>query len=172
MVLRRIGSKTPQEELRMKDQNAVEEKLKKLGIVLPPAPSAVANYVPSLLHANILYISGQIARAADGHIMTGAVGQDLTVEEGQIAARLCALNILAQTKSALGSLDRIRQVLRITGYVNAPAGFADHPKVMNGASDLLVEILSEKGRHTRAALGVSGLPGNSAVEVDAMIAFT
>lgn len=155
----------------IKDRSVVDQKLKELGIELPPAPSPVANYVPTLIHSNILYISGQIARTADGGILTGTVGQDLTVEEGQAAARMCALNILAQTKSALGSLDRISQLLRITGYVNSTAGFADHPKVINGASDVFVEILNEKGRHTRAAIGVSGLPANSAVEIDALLAF-
>lgn len=151
----------------MKDE--IEEKLRHLGIELPMAPSPVANYVPTLISYNMLYISGQIARAADGAIIMGSVGKDLTVEEGQAAAKLCILNVLAQAKSALGSLNRINQVLRITGYVNSDSGFADHPKVMNGASDLLVNILNDKGRHTRAAVGVTGLPANSAVEIDAII---
>ncbi|MFM7084146.1 MAG: RidA family protein [Hyphomicrobium sp.] len=148
----------------------IEQRLKTLGIELPSAPTPVANYVPTIISLNVLYVSGQIARAADGTLLTGCVGEDLTVEEGQAAARLCALNILAQAKSALGSLNRISQVLRINGYVHSHAGFADQPKVINGASDLLVQILNEKGRHTRAAIGVSGLPGNSAVEIDAIIA--
>jgi enamine deaminase RidA (YjgF/YER057c/UK114 family) len=147
----------------------IEARLKELGLELPAAPSPVANYVPALLAGNLLFVSGQIAKAGDGHVVTGSVGSDLTVEDGQKAARLCALNILAQAKAALGSLDRIAQVVRLTGFVNAGAGFADHPKVINGASDLMVEVLGEKGRHTRAAVGASGLPGNTAVEVDAVL---
>jgi enamine deaminase RidA (YjgF/YER057c/UK114 family) len=149
---------------------AIEARLKALGLELPPAPNPVANYVPTLMNGNLLFVSGQIAKAADGHVVTGAVGSDLTIEEGQAAARLCALNILSQAKAAIGSLDRIVQVIRLTGYVNAGAGFADHPKVINGASDLMVEVLGDKGRHTRAAVGASGLPGNTAVEVDAVLA--
>ncbi len=147
----------------------IEARLKELGLELPDAPTPVANYVPALLAGNLLFVSGQIAKAGDGHIVTGSVGSDLTVEDGQKAARRCAINILAQAKAALGSLDRITQVVRLTGFVNAGAGFADHPKVINGASDLMVEVLGEKGRHTRAAVGASGLPGNTAVEVDAIL---
>jgi enamine deaminase RidA (YjgF/YER057c/UK114 family) len=148
----------------------VEARLAGLGLTLPPAPNPVANYVPFLISGNLLLISGQVSKAGDGTVVTGAVGRDLTVEAGQAAARLCALNILAQAKAALGSLDRIAQVLKLTGFVNAGADFIDHPKVVNGASDLMVEVLGDKGRHTRAAVGVSGLPLGSAVEVDAIIA--
>jgi enamine deaminase RidA (YjgF/YER057c/UK114 family) len=150
----------------------IEGRLKELGLELPPAPAPVANYVPALIAGNLLFVSGQIAKSADGHVVTGSVGGDLTVEEGQQAARLCALNILAQAKAALGSLDRIARVVRLTGFVNAGPGFADHPQVVNGASDLMVEVLGDKGRHTRAAVGASGLPANTAVEVDAILAIT
>jgi enamine deaminase RidA (YjgF/YER057c/UK114 family) len=148
----------------------IEARLAELGLSLPAAPNPVANYVPFLISGNLLFISGQISKAGDGTIATGTLGRDVDIEQGQAAARLCALNILAQAKSALGSLDRIGQVLKLTGFVNATAEFADHPKVVNGASDLMVEVLGDKGRHTRAAVGVSGLPLNSAVEVDAIIA--
>ena len=148
----------------------IEARLAELGITLPEAPNPVANYVPYALSGNLLFISGQIAKGADGTIVTGALGGDVTVEAGQQAARLCALNILAQAKAALGNLDRIAQVVRLTGFVNATPAFADHPKVVNGASDLMVEVLGDKGRHTRAAVGVSSLPLSSAVEVDAIIA--
>jgi len=147
----------------------IEARLQELGLDLPDAPVPVANYVPALRAGHLLFISGQIAKAADGTLMTGAVGTDLTVEDGQKAARLCALNILAQAKAALGSLDRIGQVVRLTGFVNSGPGFADHPKVINGASDLMVAVLGDKGRHTRAAVGASGLPANTAVEVDAIL---
>jgi enamine deaminase RidA (YjgF/YER057c/UK114 family) len=148
----------------------IEARLAELGITLPEAPNPVANYVPYAISGNLLFISGQIAKGADGKIVAGALGQDVTVETGQQAARLCALNILAQAKAALGDLDRIVQVVRLTGFVNAAPAFTDHPKVVNGASDLMVEVLGDKGRHTRAAVGVSSLPLGSAVEVDATIA--
>lgn len=147
----------------------VEARLATLGIALPDAPNPVANYVPSSLTGNLLFVSGQISKAADGSIAKGRLGGDLTVEAGREAARLCALNILAQARTALGSLDRIGQVLRLTGYVNAAPEFTDHPQVLNGASDLMVEVLGEKGRHTRVAVGVSSLPLGCAVEVDAII---
>jgi len=150
----------------------IEARLAELGLTLPAAPNPVANYVPFSISGNLLFISGQISKAADGTVVTGALGRDVSVETGQQAARHCALNILAQAKSALGSLDRIGQVLKLTGFVNATADFADHPKVVNGASDLMVEVLGDKGRHTRAAVGVSGLPSGTAVEVDATIAIT
>lgn len=148
----------------------VEARLSELGITLPEAPNPVANYVPYVISGSLLFISGQIAKGADGTIVTGALGQDIGLEAGQAAARLCALNILAQAKAALGDLDRIERVLRLTGFVNATPSFADHPKVVNGASDLMVEVLGDKGRHTRAAVGVPSLPLNAAVEVDAIIA--
>lgn len=148
----------------------IEARLAELGLTLPAAPNPVANYVPFAISGNLLFISGQISKAAGGTVVTGALGRDVSVETGQQAARHCALNILAQAKSALGSLDRIGQVLKLTGFVNATADFADHPKVVNGASDLMVEVLGDKGRHTRAAVGVSSLPLNCAVEVDAIIA--
>jgi enamine deaminase RidA (YjgF/YER057c/UK114 family) len=148
----------------------IEARLAQLGLTLPPAPNPVANYVPYAVSGNLLFISGQISKAADGTIVTGLLGRDVTVEAGQAAARLCALNILAQAKAALGDLDRVAQVMRPTGFVAATADFADHPKVVNGASDLMVEVLGDKGRHTRAAVGVASLPMASAVEIDAIIA--
>lgn len=148
----------------------IEARLAQLGLTLPPAPNPVANYVPYAVAGNLLFISGQISKAADGTIVTGLLGRDVTVEAGQAAARLCALNILAQAKAALGDLDRVAQVMRLTGFVAATADFADHPKVINGASDLMVEVLGDKGRHTRAAVGVASLPMASAVEIDAIIA--
>lgn len=150
----------------------IEARLAELGLSLPSAPNPVANYVPYAVTGNLLFISGQISKAADGTIATGLLGRDVTVEAGQAAARLCALNILAQAKAALGDLDRIAQIMRLTGFVAATADFTDHPKVVNGASDLMVEVLGDKGRHTRAAVGVASLPMGSAVEVDAIIAIT
>jgi enamine deaminase RidA (YjgF/YER057c/UK114 family) len=147
----------------------VEARLHALGIVLPEAPNPVANYVPSFLAANLLFISGQISKAGDGSIAKGKLGADMTIEQGRAAARLSALNILAQAKAAIGNLDLIAQVIKLTGFVNATPEFVDHPQVVNGASDLMVEVLGDNGRHTRAAVGVSGLPLGCAVEVDAIL---
>ncbi len=147
----------------------VEARLQSLGIVLPAAPNPVANYVPLLLTGNLLFISGQISKAADGSVTKGRLGADLTVDQGRAAARLSALNVLAQAKAAVGDLDRISQVVRLTGFVNAAPEFVDHPQVVNGASDLMVDVLGDKGRHTRAAVGVSSLPMGCAVEVDAIL---
>lgn len=149
--------------------DSIQSRLAAKGLSLPAAPSAVANYVPYLVAGDLLFISGQISKSADGTLIAGRLGGDLTVEQGVEAAAACALNILAQANAALGDLSRIAQVMRITGYVNATPDFTDHPRVINGASDLLVHILGEAGRHTRVAVGVSSLPANCAVEIDAII---
>ncbi len=149
--------------------SVVESRLSDLGLTLPPAPQPVANYVPFLLARNQLFISGQIAKAADGHVLTGTLGADLDVAAGQNAARLCALNILAQAKAALGDLARITQVLRLTGFVASTPTFYDQPLVVNGASDLMGAVLGERGKHTRAAVGVASLPAGAAVEIDAIL---
>lgn len=150
----------------------IAARLKTLGLVLPPAPNPVANYVPFLLSGNLLFISGQISKKADGTLIAGRVGDTVSVEDGIAAAQACALNLLAQAQSALGDLGRILQVMRLTGFVNAGADFTDHPKIVNGASDVMVAVLGDKGRHTRAAVGVSGLPLGAAVEVDAIFSVT
>lgn len=150
----------------------IAARLKELGLELPAAPSPVANYVPCLQVGGLLFISGQISKAADGSLIAGHVGDDLSVEDGVTAARACALNILAQAQAALGSLERIAQVVRLTGFVNSGPDFVDHPKVINGASDLMVQVLGDKGRHTRVAVGVAGLPAGSAVEIDAILSVT
>lgn len=147
----------------------VEARLKSLGITLPAAPNPVANYVPSCVAGNLLFISGQISRDADGTVTKGRLGTDLTIDQGRAAARLAALNVLAQVKAAIGELDRLAQLVRLTGFVAAASDFTDHPQVVNGASDLMVEVLGDKGRHTRAAVGVSSLPMGCAVEVDAIL---
>lgn len=147
----------------------IAARLRELGLELPPAPSPVANYVPYLIAGNLLFISGQISKAGDGTLLSGRVGDTLSIEDGIAAAKVCALNVLAQAQAALGDLDRVAQVMRLTGFVNAGPDFTDHPKVINGASDLMVAVLGDKGRHTRAAVGVSGLPAGAAVEVDAII---
>ncbi len=150
--------------------NTIEGRLKALGLTLPDAPAPVANYVPFHIAGQLLFISGQISRAADGTVMTGKLGGGVDVAGGRAAAKLCALNILSQARAALGNLDRIAQIVKLTGFVNAIPAFTEHPQVVNGASDCLVEILGDKGRHTRSAVGVGSLPLDAAVEVEAIIA--
>lgn len=150
----------------------ITSRLAELGITLPDAPMPVANYVPFLIDGNHLFVSGQVSKAADGSLITGTLGAGLSVEDGQKAARVCAINILAQAKAALQDLGRISRVLRITGFVASAPGFFDQPKVVNGASDLLVDVLGDAGRHTRSAVGVAALPLGVAVEIDAIFSIS
>lgn len=148
----------------------IEAKLAVLGLTLPDAPAPVANYVPTCLTGGLLFISGQVSRRGDGQVLTGKLGDGLDIAAGREAAKVCALNILAQAKAALGSLERIERVVKLTGFVNSSPTFNGHPQVVNGASDLLVEVLGDKGRHTRSAVGVAALPVDAAVEIEAIIA--
>ncbi|MCG8560496.1 MAG: RidA family protein [Hyphomicrobiales bacterium] len=150
----------------------VEARLKELQIELPAPAAPAANYVPYTIAGTQLFVSGQLPMGPDGLAYTGKLGADVDEEAGQAAARLCAINILAQAKDALGDLDRIAQCLKLGGFVNAVPDFSNHPKIINGASDLIVEVLGEKGRHARFAVGAGGLPLDAAVEVDAVFAFT
>ena len=145
-----------------------EQKLADLGHTLPDAPAPAANYVPYVLSGSTLYISGQISQDADG-LITGKVGADVDVEAAQKAAETCALAILAQAKSALGELSRIKQIVKLTGFVNSTPDFTDQPEVINGASNLMVAALGDAGRHARAAVSAGALPRNVAVEIDAVI---
>lgn len=148
----------------------IQSRLQSLGILLPEAAAPAANYVPCAKTGSLLFISGQLPLGPDGLTHSGKLGTDVPVAEGQMAARQCAINILAQAKAALhGDLERIRQVVRITGFVAGPPDFTDHHLVVNGASDLLVDVLGERGRHSRAAVGVAALPMDATVEVDAII---
>ena len=147
----------------------VEQRLSQLGLKLPDAPQPVANYVPFLISGDQLFISGQIAKDATGRVLTGLLGGGVSIEDGQAAAKASALSLLAQPKAALGDLERIVQVLRLTGFVASTPEFADHPKIINGASDLLVAVLGDAGRHTRSAVGVSSLPLGTCVEIDAIL---
>lgn len=144
------------------------QRLAALGLVLPPAPAAVGSYAGFVLAGGLLAISGQLSRTADGALLTGRLGHDLTVEQGQEAARASALNVLAQAQAALGDLSRIRQTLRLTGFIQATTSFVEHPKVLNGASDLIAAVLGPAGVHTRAAVGAASLPLDAATEVDAL----
>ena len=147
----------------------IAERMARAGIVLPEQRAAQGNYVPFLLDGSQLWISGQVSNYA-GEGVTGTVGDDLDLAAGQAAARLSGLNLLAQMAAALGgNLERVRQVVRITGHVQVTADFVAVPAVMNGCSDVLVEALGERGRHTRTSVGAFRLPGGHAVEVDAVV---
>jgi enamine deaminase RidA (YjgF/YER057c/UK114 family) len=145
----------------------VEQKLAALGVALPKPAAPIANYVPFVRSGNMLIVSGQVCFGADGKLVAkGQVGGAVTMEDGQKAARACAINLLAQVKAALGDLDKVVRVVRLGGFINSAPGFADGPKVMNGASDLMVEALGDKGRHARSTVGVAALPADAAVEVE------
>jgi enamine deaminase RidA (YjgF/YER057c/UK114 family) len=147
----------------------IEKRLAELGVTLPPPGAPGGNYVPFVVCGELAFMAGQVAREAGKMKYTGKVGRDLTLEDGQAAAKLCALNLIAQLKAACdGDLDRVERCVRLTGYVNSPPDFLEHPKVVNGASDFIVEVMGEAGRHARTAIGVAALPMDSAVEVEAI----
>lgn len=145
----------------------VEKRLSELGVVLvEPVPPA-ANYIHFVRTGNLLMISGQICLDHEGKLVAkGQLGGDISIEDGQKAARACAVNLLSQIKVAIGDLDKVVRVVRLGGFVNSVAGYTDGPKVMNGASDMMVAAFGEKGRHSRTTVGVAALPQNAAVEVD------
>ncbi|WP_368185287.1 RidA family protein [Aestuariibius sp. HNIBRBA575] len=146
----------------------IEAQLAKLGVTLPEAAAPAANYVPFVQLGDIVYVSGQISMK-DGALITGKVGEDLSVEDGVAAAKTCAINLLAQVKAACdGDLDRLVRVVKLTGFVNSTADFTDQPKVINGASDFLGEALGEAGRHARSAVSAAALPLGVAVEIEGM----
>lgn len=148
----------------------IREKIESLGYTLPEAPAPVGSYVQGVKSGNLLFLSGGISVLGDKKIM-GKVGQDLSIEEGQEAARLCVLNRLAVIEQELGSLDRVTRIVALNGFVNSNGDFYDHPAVMNGASNLLIDIFGEKGRHSRTALGAPALPLNVAVELNLIVEF-
>jgi enamine deaminase RidA (YjgF/YER057c/UK114 family) len=149
----------------------VEKKLTDLGITLHAAAAPVANYVPFVRTGNLLFVSGQICLDGDGKLVAkGKLGGGLSVEEGEKAARACAINLLVQLKAALGDLDKVVRVVRLGGFINSAPTFLDGPKVMNGASDLMVAAFGDKGRHARTTVGVAVLPADAAVEVEGLFA--
>ncbi len=147
----------------------VEKKLQEIGITLASPPSPVANYVPFVRTGNLLMVSGQVCLGADGKpVAKGQLGAGVSIEDGQQAARTCAVNLLAQVKAALGDLDKVARVVRLGGFINSAPGFVDGPKVMNGASDVMVAAFGDKGKHARTTVGVAALPGDAAVEVEGL----
>ena len=147
----------------------VEAKLAELGLTLPAAAAPVAAYVPVVITGGLAYVSGQVS-FVDGVLIKGRLGEDMSLEQGIAAAQGCGLMILAQLKAALGSLDRVERVVKLGAFINSTADFTDQPKVANGASELMVAVFGEAGKHARAAVGVPSLPLGCAVEVDAIVA--
>ena len=147
----------------------IETRLKDLGIALPAPPAPVASYVPTVKTGNLVFVSGQIPAGPTGLQYVGIVGLDLSVDDGKAAARLCAINLLAQVKAACdGDLDRVTRCVKLSVFVNAVPGFTQHPEIANGASDLMVQVFDDAGKHARAAVGAGSLPRNVAVEVEAV----
>jgi enamine deaminase RidA (YjgF/YER057c/UK114 family) len=144
----------------------IDKKLEELEIVLPTPAAPVANYVGFVRTGRLLFVSGQICLAEGALVAAGKLGATVSIEQGQAAARACAINLLAQVKAALGDLDKVVRVVRLGGFVNATPDFLDAPKVMNGASDLMVAVFGEKGRHARTTIGVAVLPSDAAIEVE------
>lgn len=147
----------------------IESKLLKLGVTLKSGPAPVANYVPFVRSGNMLIVSGQLCFDGDGKLaVTGKLGGGVSIDDGQKAARACAINLLAQVKAAVGDLDKVVRVVRLGGFINSVPDFLEGPKVMNGASDLMVAAFGDKGRHARTTVGVAVLPADAAVEVEGM----
>jgi enamine deaminase RidA (YjgF/YER057c/UK114 family) len=164
---RRLGSYA--KATRQVAMSQIDARLQELAITLPTPPIPVASYVPYVISGSQVAISGQIPVGPDGPLYLGKIGADLTVDDGQAAARLCALNVLAQLKAACnGDLDRVRRCVKLNVFVNAVPDFARQPEVANGASDLMVAVFGEAGKHARAAVGAGSLPRGVAVEVDAL----
>jgi len=147
----------------------VEAKLKEMGLELPPAVTPVANYVPTVTTGNLVFVSGHGPVRSDGSRISGKVGADLTLDQGYEAARQVALVLLASLRNEIGDLDRVRRVVKLLGMVNCTPDFVNQPEVINGASDLLVEIYGEKGKHARSAVGMNSLPRNIAVEIEMIV---
>jgi len=148
---------------------SIEARLQQLGIILPDAAAPVASYVPVVVHNGFAHVSGQLP-FVDGNLVTGRLGEDVSLEDGIMAARACGLMILAQLKAALVPLDKVERIVKLGAFVSSTPDFIDQPKVANGASELMFDVFGEKGRHSRAAVGVPCLPLGAAVEVDAVIA--
>ena len=155
--------------MNMPESNTVEQKLKELGITLPQVPTPVANYVPYVQTGNLLFLSGQGPRTGEKDFKTGKVGAEVSAEEAYQHARLVGIQLLAAAKHALGDLRRVRRVVKLLGLVNGTPDFQKQPQVINGCSDLFVEVFGERGRHARSAIGAGSLPGNITVEIEAIL---
>lgn len=151
---------------------SIEARVQELGLTLPDAPAAAGTYSPVVIIGNLAYVSGQGPVGADGRWLTGKVGDDMNEEQGINAARVVGLTMLATIKAQLGSLDRVKRIIKVLGMVNCTTEFKNHPKVINGFSDLMVEVWGDDGRAARSAVGMGSLPGNIPVEVEAILELT
>jgi len=150
----------------------IEDRLAQLNITLPIPPKPAGSYIPVVTSGNLAFVSGQIPMQDGKVLFTGKVPTEKSIEEAQAAAKLCGINLLAQLKANLGSLDRITKIVRVSGFVNCTPEFSEHPKIINAASDVFFEIFGDKARHSRIAVGVSSLPLNSTVEIDMTVEFS
>jgi enamine deaminase RidA (YjgF/YER057c/UK114 family) len=158
-------------ELAERSEATPYERLKALGIVLPKAPSPIANFVTHVIEGKLLFLSGQGPTEAGGKLHTGKVGSDVTIDDAYAHARLTGINLIAVMHAALGDLGRVRRVVKILGMVNAGPDFSDHPAVINGCSDLMNEVFAARGIHARSAVGFASLPNQITVEIEAIVAF-
>ena len=147
----------------------IEEKLKELNITLPETPKPIANYLPCIRAGNLIFLSGQGPMDNEGNFITGKVGSDIKLDDAYLAARTVGLQLISVLKSEIKDLDRVKQIVKLLGMVNANQNFTDHPKVINGCSDLLVEVFQDKGKHARSAVGMASLPGNIPVEIEMIV---
>jgi len=148
------------------DASTPEQRLAALGLTLPAVPASIANYVPAVRSGHLVFLAGQLASGPDGAILSGKVGADCTTEQAAAAAKTCTLQLIAALKSEIGDLSKVTRIVRVGGFVNCTADYTAQPKVINGASDLLVAVFGERGRHARASVGVFALPNNAPVEVE------
>ena len=151
---------------------STEQRLQELGLELPAPPKPVANYVPAVQVGDLLFLSGVLPSRDGQLIMTGKLGQGITIEQGVEAARVAVLNGLSIVKQEIGSLDRVKRIVKVVGYIASAPGFTDHPQVLNGASDLLVSLFGDAGRHARVAVGAAELPRHAPVEIDMIVQIT
>lgn len=150
----------------------IEERIKEMGLELPLCPKPVAAYVPGVkLENNLLFVSGQTAKKEGKPYLTGKVGKDVTLEQAYEAAKICALMLLSEVKLVLGDLDKVKQIVKVNGYVNSTMDFCEQPKVINGASDLLENLFKEDGKHARTAISVAALPENASVEIEMIVSY-
>jgi enamine deaminase RidA (YjgF/YER057c/UK114 family) len=149
---------------------SIKKRLKELGIELPIVSPPVATYVNAVRVGNLIYLSGKGPLKADGTSITGKVGKQVSIEEGQVAARLTGLQLLAALQGEIGSLNKVKRIVKVLGMVNADSDFTQHPLVINGFSDLMVEVFGERGKHARSAVGMGSLPGNISVEIEMIVA--
>jgi enamine deaminase RidA (YjgF/YER057c/UK114 family) len=165
----RTGDQAFRKEKDVTMAGTIEQKLASLGITLPAPAAPVANYVGFVRTGNLLFVSGQVCFDASGKLIAkGKLGAGVTLEQGNAAARGCAINLIAQVKAAVGDLDKVVRVVRLGGFINSAPDFLDGPKVLNGASDLMVDVFGDKGRHARTTVGVASLPADAAVEVEGL----